>query len=100
MHCDGVDNAEADNSAVGVSGHVKDDSSVVGSRLPGQCKTCPPGGATKTAAILSSVVQAISKLVELLANESVETDQAADKILPANESVEAGKAVVRDGKDI
>ena len=83
-----------------LSGHVKDDSSVVGSRRPGQYETCPPGGATRTAAILRSVVQAISKLVELLANESVETDQAADKILPANESVEAGKAVVKDGKDI
>ena len=100
LRCSDTVNDEADNSVGGVTGHVKDDSSVVGSRLPGQCKTCPPGGATKTAAILSSVVQAISRLVELLANESVETDQAADKILPANESVEADKAVVKDGKNI
>ena len=86
--------------AICLSGHVKDDSSVVGSRLPGQYETCPPGGATRTAAILRSVVQAISKLVELLANESVETDQADDKILPANENVEADKAVVKNGKNI
>ena len=102
MHCAGVDNAEADNSAVGVLGHVKDDSDsgVAGSRPPGQYETCPPGGATRTAAILQSVVRAISKLVDLLANESAETDQAADKNLPANESVEADKAVVKNGEDI
>ena len=81
-------------------GHVKDDSGVAGSQLPGQYETCPSGGATRTAAILQSVVRAISKLVDLLANECAETDQAADKNLPANESVEADKAVVKNGEDI
>ena len=81
-------------------GHVKDDSGVAVSQLPGQYETCPPGGATRTAAILRSVVQAISKLVDLLANESAETDQAAAKNLPANESVEADKTVVKNGEDI
>ena len=72
---------------------------MAGSELPGQYETCPPGAATRTAAILQSVVQAIHKLVDLLANEGTETDQAADKNLPANESVEADKAVVKNGED-
>ena len=99
VHCAGVDNAEADNSAVGVSGHVKDDPGMAGSQ-PGQYNMWPPGGATKRAAILESVVRVLNRLVNLLANESSEEDQAADKDLPANESVEADKAVVKDGEDI
>ena len=99
MHCAGLDNAEADNSAVGVSGHVKDDASMAGSQS-GQYKTCPPGGATRRVAMLESVVRALNKLVDLLANESVETDQTGAKYLPANESVEVDQAVVKNGEDI
>ena len=82
-------------------GHVKDDSDsgVAGSRLPGQYETCPPGGATRRAAILESVVRVLSRLVNLLANESSEMDQADDKNIPANESVETDKAVVKNGED-
>ena len=80
---DGV-NDGADNSVGGVTGHVKDDDSMAGSQLRGQYQTCPPGGATRTAAILS-VVRILGRLVDLLANESVETDQAIAEHIPANE---------------
>ena len=100
VHCAGVDNAEADNSAVGVLGHVKDDdSSMAGSQLPGQYETCPPGVATRTAAMMQSVVRALSKLVDLLANEGTEMDQDAVNLL-ANESAEVDQAVVKNGGDI
>ena len=82
-----------------LSGHVKDDPGMAGSQ-PGQYDVWPPGGATKRAAILESVVRVLNRLVNLLANESSEADQAADKDLPANESVEADKAVVKNGEDI
>ena len=61
---------------------------------------CPPGGATRRVAMLESVVRAINKLVDLLANESVETDQTGVKYLPANESVEVDRAVIKNGEDI
>ena len=99
VHCADVDDAKADNSAVGVSGHVKDDPGMAGSQ-PGQYNMWPPGGATKRAAILESVVRVLNRLVNLLANESSEEDQAADKDLPANRSVEADSAVVKNGEDI
>ena len=79
-------------------GHVEDDSSVAGSQL-GQYKMWPLGGATRRAAILESVVRVLSRLVNLLANESSEMDQADDKDIPANESVETDKAVVKNGED-
>ena len=60
----------------------------------------PPGVATRTAAMMQSVVRAISKLVDLLANERLETDQAAVEYLPANESVEVDQAVVKNGENI
>ena len=82
-----------------LSGHVKDDPGMAGSQ-PGQYNMWPLGGATKRAAILESVVRVLNRLVNLLANESSEEDQAADKDLPANESVEADKAVVKNGEDI
>ena len=55
---------EADNSVGGVTGHVKDDSGMAGSQ-PEQYRTWPPGGATRRAAMLESVVQVLSKLVDL-----------------------------------
>ena len=66
---------------------------------PGQYETWPLGGATRRAAILESVVRALNKLVNLLANESVETDQTVVKYLPANESVEVDQAVIKNGED-
>ena len=98
MHCAGVDNAEADNSAVGVLGHVKDDASMAGSQS-GQYKMCPPGGATRRAAMLESVVRVLNRLVDLLANEGTEMDQDAVNLL-ANESAEVDQAVVKNGGDI
>ena len=59
---------------------------------PGQYKTWPLGGATRRAAILESVVRVLDRLVDLLANESSEIDQATDKDLPANES----SSILRD----
>ena len=79
-------------------GHAEDDTSMAGSQ-PGQYKTWPLGGATRRAAILESVVRVLSRLVNLLANESSEIDQADDKNIPANESVETDKAVVKNGED-
>ena len=81
-----------------VLGHAEDDTSMAGSQ-PGQYKTWPLGGATRRAAILESVVRVLSRLVNLLANESSEMDQADDKNIPANESVETDKAVVKNGED-
>ena len=66
---------EADNSVGGVTGHVKDDDSMAGSQLPEQCGTSPPEGVAGRAAILS-VVRTLGRLIDLLANESVEKDQA------------------------
>ena len=80
-------------------GNVKDDSSMAGNQS-GQYQTCPPGGATRTAAILQSVVRAIHKLIDLLANGGKEIDQAVDRNLPANASVEVDKAVVKNGEDM
>ena len=81
-------------------GHVKDDSDsgVAGSRLPGQYETCPPGGATRRAAILESVVRVLNRLVDLLANEGTEMDQDVVNLL-ANESVEVDQAVAKNGGD-
>ncbi len=70
-----------------MTGHGKDDPGMAGSQLPGQCETSPPGAATSTAAILS-VVRILGRLVDLLANESVKTDQAVAENLPANEGKE------------
>ena len=88
---DGV-NDGADNSVGGVTDRVKDDSSA-GSQLPGQYETCPPGAATSTAAMLQNVVRIIGRLVDLLANESVKTDQAAAETDVNN------SAVIKNGRD-
>ena len=85
-----------------MTGHVKDDSGMAGSQLPGQYETCPPGAATSTAAMLQSVVRILGRLVDLLANESVKTDQAVAKNLPANEGTETNvkdDAVIKNGED-
>ena len=98
---DGV-NDEADNSVEGVSGHVKDDSGMAGSQLPGQYETWPPGAATSTAAMLPSVAQILRRLVDLLANESVKINQPFAEILPANEGTETNvkdDAVIKNGED-
>ena len=58
---------------------------MAGNQLPGQYETSPPGAATRTAAILKSVVRILGRLVDLLANESVKKDQAVAENLPANE---------------
>ena len=74
---------------------------MAGSKLPEQCGTSPPEGVTSKAAILS-VVRILGRLIDLLANESVETDQAIAKHIPANEGtgtdVKDG-AVTKDGED-
>ena len=59
----------------------------------------PPGVATRTAAMMQSVVRAISKLVDLLANEGTEMDQDVVNLL-ANESAEVDQAVAKNGGDI
>ena len=81
-----------------LTGHVKDDSGMAGSQ-PEQYKTWPPGGATRRAAMLESVVQVLSKLVDLLANEGTEMDQDVVNLL-ANESAEAVQAVAKNDGDI
>ena len=83
LRCSDRVNDEADNSVGGVTGHVKDDDSMAGSQLPEQCGTSPPEGVTSRAAILS-VVRTLGRLMNLLANESVEKDQAIAKHIPAN----------------
>ena len=86
----------------GVSGHVKDDSGMAGSQLPGQYETWPPGAATRTAAILQSVDRILGRLVDLLANESVKTNQPIAKNLPANKGTEndvKDGAVIKNGED-
>ena len=85
-----------------LTGHTKDDSGMAGSQLPGQYETWPPGAATSTAAMLQSVVRILGRLVDLLANESVKTDQAVAENLPANEGVETDVkdgAVIKNGED-
>ena len=94
MHCAGVDNAEADNSAVGVLGHAEDDTSQAGSQS-GKYRTWPLGGATRRAAMLDSVIRVFNRLIVLLANEGTEIDKDI-----ANESVEVNQAVVKNGGDI
>ena len=81
-----------------LSGHVKDDTGMAGSQ-PGQYKTWPPGGATRRAAMLESVVRVLNRLVDLLANEGTEMDQDVVNLL-ANESVEVDQAVAKNGGDI
>ena len=83
---------------MGVLGHVEDDASVPGSQ-PGQYKTWPPGGATRRAAMLESVLRALNRLIDLLTNEGMEMDKDVAN-LPANESVEVNQAVVKNGGDI
>ena len=56
---------------------------MAGSQLPEQCGTSPPEGVTSKAAILS-VGRILGRLIDLLANESVEKDQATAKHIPAN----------------
>ena len=90
---DGV-NDWADNSVEGVTGHGKDDPGMAGSQLPEQYEASPPGAATGTAAILQSVVRILGRLVDLLANESVRTNQAMAGNLPANKGKETD---VKDG---
>ena len=83
-------------------GHVKDDSGMAGSQLPGQYETWPPGAATGTAAILKSVVQILGRLVDLLANESAKTDQAVAENIPANKGTGTdvkGGAVTKNGEN-
>ena len=65
---------------------------------PGQYKTWPPGGATRRAAILESVVRVLNRLVDLLANEGTEMDQDVVNLL-ANESVEVDQAIAKNGGD-
>ena len=67
---------------------------MAGSQLPEQYETIPPGAATGTAAILQSVVRILGRLVDLLANESVRTNQAVAENLPANKGKETD---VKDG---
>ena len=83
LRCSDRVNDEADNSVGGVTGHVKDDDSMAGSKLPEQCGTSPPEGVAGKAAILN-VVRVLGRLLDLLANESVEKDQAIAKHIPAN----------------
>ena len=66
---------EADNSVGGVTGHVNDDTDMAGSH-PERYNTWPLGGAVRRAAMLESVVRILNRLVDLLANESMEVDQA------------------------
>ena len=62
-----------------MSGHVKDNASMAGNQLMGQCEKCPPGSATGAVAMLQNVVQILNRLVDLLANESMEVGQAVVK---------------------
>ena len=82
-----------------MTGHVKDDDSMAGSQLPEQCGTSPPEGVTSRAAILS-MVRTLGRLMDLLANESVEKDQAIAKHIPANKGEETNVkdcAVIKNG---
>ena len=84
-----------------MTGHVKDDTGMAGSH-PERYNTWPLGGAVRRAAMLESVVRILNRLVDLLANESVETNQAVAKNFPANEGtgtdVKDG-AVTKNGED-
>ena len=93
VHCSGVDNAEADNSVVGVSGYVKDDYSAAETQTTGQFERSPPdGGCTvaRVAAILHSVVQEASRLLAVLANYG---DEEIDQAVVKN------GAVIKNGGD-
>ena len=75
---------------------------MAGSQLPGQYETWPPGAATSTAAMLQSVDRVLGRLVDLLANESVKTNQPFAKNLPANKGTEndvKDGAVIKNGED-
>ena len=85
VRCCGVDESRADNSVVGVSGHVEDDYNATVTQSTGRYRKVPPeggSGITRVVAMLQEVVRCASRLLDIVANDSDE---------------EADQAIVKDG---
>jgi len=80
IRCCGVDESRADNSVVGVSGHVEDDYNATVTQSTGRYRKVPPeggSGITRVVAMLQEVVRCASRLLDIVANDSdEEVDQA------------------------